>query len=156
MGSFSAAGTPVKQRYVFNSGTIDFGSDRLQALDNVTLTYEFTVADIYVLGSILRQDIARHTAKISLEGTMKSYSPELEDRAMGSSTTGTPQEIDILDGQPTIVSPVVTLFDRNGNEIQYQFINAMFMSNKLSAKAEEYAMWDFKLEAINVKEIYTQ
>ena len=155
MGNFITGGTPIKQRYVFNYGYIDFGSNRLNAIENVTLTYEFSIADIYVLGSILRQDIARHTAKVSLEGTMKSYAPELEELAMGSSTTGTPQEIDLLDGQPTLQNPVVTLYDRNGNEIQYQFSNAMFSSNKLTAKAEDYAMWDFKLEAITVKEIYT-
>jgi hypothetical protein len=44
---------------------------------------------------------------------------------------------------------------RNGKEIQYQFISALFKSTKAHLKAEDFTEWDFELESIDVKEIYT-
>jgi hypothetical protein len=73
----------------------------------------------------------------------------------GSSTIGSPQEIDLLDGQPTLLSPVFTFFDRNNKQYQYQFSGALFKSYKLNAKMEDYAEWDIELEAKGVVLIYT-
>ncbi len=155
MTAFIAAGTPVTTRIVFNSGTIDFGSDRIVEIDNIALTREWTTAPLYVLGSIKPQDLVRHTQKVMLTGQLKSFSPQLDQLAAGSSTTGTPSEIDLLDGQPTYTSPVVTLFDRNAKEIQYQLSGAIFKSNKLTAKMEDYAVFDFEIEAKDLVELYT-
>jgi len=153
--SFISPGSNIKQRLVFNSGTIDFGSNRLVAVDNTVLTIDWSIADIYILGSIKRADIARHTEKVTMSGVIKSYAPEMEMIALGSSTSATPEEIDTLDGQPTLQNPVVTFFDRNGNEVQYQLLNALFKSNKLTLKAEEWAQWDFEIEASDIKILYT-
>lgn len=153
--SFIPGGTNTTTRLVFNSGTLDFGSNRLVDVDNIVITYEFSVADIYVLGSIKRADIARSNQKVTVTGMIKSFSPELEMFSLGSSTTGTPQEIDAPDAQPTLINPVFTAFDRNGKQIQYQIINALFKSNKATFKAEEYGTWDFEIDAIDIKEVYT-
>jgi hypothetical protein len=155
MPSFSGAGTPITQRIVFNSGTLDFGSNRLVMLESVNVNWSAEVAEIYTLGSIIRQDIARHSVKVSLTGKIKSFAPELDMRALGSSTTGTPQEIDVLDGQPTLQNPVLTIFDKNGKQIQYQLVNAMFKSLKVATSAENYAEWDFEMDATNIVEVYT-
>jgi hypothetical protein len=148
-------GSNVTQRVVFNSGTLDFGSNRIVDLDNIAVNIEWTTLGLYVLGSIKPQDLVRHTQKVTLTGKVKSFPPELSMYALGSSTPGTPQEIDTLDGQPTFVNPVVTLFDRNNKEIQYQLSGAIFKSNKLTAKMEDFAEWDFELEAKDIVEVYT-
>lgn len=153
--SFISAGNNNTQRLFFNSGTLDFGSNRLVAVESVTIGIDSTIADIYILGSIKRADIARSTLKVTMAGVIKSYAPEMEQAALGSSTVGTPQEIDYLDGQPTLLNPVFTTYDRNNKELQYQLINAIFRSNKLSAKAEVWVQWDFELDAIDIKEVYT-
>lgn len=153
--AFVPAGSNITQRIAFNSGTLDFGSNRLVQLKNVSISVEWTVADIYTLGSVRRQDIVRHSEKVSMEGKILSYAPELEMLALGSSTTGTPQEIDTIDGQPTLQNPVLTIFDRNNKEIQYQLTSALFKSTKISASSENYAEWDFALEAKDIVELYT-
>ncbi len=150
MSSFSTPGTSVTQRVVFNSGTIDFGTNRLVAIDNVSLSVEWTTAGLYVLNSIKPADLVRHTQKVTLSGKLKSWPAEMMQLAMGSSTAGTPNEIDTLDGQPTLLNPVVTFFDRNNKEIQYQFKNALFKSSKLSAKMEDFAEVDFEIEAMDI------
>lgn len=153
--TFTTAGNNVTQRIVFNTGYLDFGTNRLVAVKQVSLTLEYTLTDLMVLNSIKPADKVRSGQKITLEGKMDSYSPELEEFVLGSSTTGTPQEIDTLDGQPTYQNPVLTLFDRNGKEIQYQLSGALFKSNKLSTSAENYGEWDFTLEAKDMVEVYT-
>jgi len=153
--AFNAAGNNITQRISFNSGTLDFGSNRLVQLDSVNIEIKWSVADIYTLGSIKRQDIARHSEVVTLGGKIKSYAPELEMLAMGSSTAATPNEIDALDGQPTLQNPVMTLFDRNGKQIQYQLQSALFTSTKISASNEAYTEWEFSLEAKDLIQLYT-
>jgi hypothetical protein len=153
--SFQPAGNSVTKRIVFNAGTIDFGGSRIVEVDNVSLSVEWTTAPLYVIGSIKPQDLVRHSQKVSLSASLKSYSPEFENIAYGSSTNGTPNEIDTLDGQPTLVSPIVTLFDRNGKEVQYQLSGAIVKSSKGAFKSEDYATFDFEIEAIDITELYT-
>jgi hypothetical protein len=152
---FNAAGSNIPTRISFNSGTLDFGTSRLVMVENLNLSTESSIADIYVLGSIIAQDKVRHTVKVTLSGKIKSFAPELEVLFMGSSTVGTPNELDMLDGQPTLQNPVLTMFDRNGKQIQYQFTGALFKSSKLSTKAEDFAEWDFELEAKTIAFVYT-
>ena len=153
---FINPGNNVTQRITFNSGTIDFGNSRLVEIDNVSINIEWTLVPLYVLNSIKPQDYTRATQKVSMSAKMKSFSPEAYETAMGSSTIGTPSEIDTLDGQPTLQNPVLTFFDRNGKEYQYQLSGALFKSYKMSAKMEDYAEWDIELEAKDMTIIYTQ
>lgn len=155
MTAFTNPGTNLPNRITFNAGTIDFGSSRLVQVENVVFTIEWTIADLFTLGSIKPQDKVRHSQRVSLTGKIRSFSAEMENVAWGSSTTGTPQEIDTLDGQPTYQSPVLTLFDRNNKEIQYQLSGAIFKSDKLTASAENYGEWDFELESKDVTLLYT-
>lgn len=150
MGSFIAAGTPITKRITFNSGTLDFGSSRIVEIDNVALKVEWTMNPLYVLGSVKPQTYARSSQKVTLTGKIKSFAPEIMQAALGSSTPGTPNEIDTLDGQPTFVSPVGTFFDQSNKQYQYQFQNAMFKSYNMTAKMEDYAEWDFELEAMDI------
>lgn len=153
--TFNAAGANATARVTFNQGTIDFGNNRIVELDNIAVNIEWTTNPLYVLGSIVPQDLVRHTQKISMTGKLKSFPAELYTVGMGSSTLGTPNEIDPLDGQPTYQSPVVTLFDRNNKQYQYQLSGAIFKSIKLGARMEEYAEFDFELEAKQMVLVYT-
>ena len=155
MGNFIPAGSNVQSRVTFNSGYIDFGNSRIVQVDNVAITLEWTTAPLMVLGSIKAQDLVRHSQKVSMSGKLKSYPMEMDMIVTGSSNIGTPNTAITLDGQPTFQNPVVTLFDRNGKEIQYQFSNAIFKSNKLTSKNEDYGEWDFELEAIDITEVVT-
>ena len=156
MGAFIPTNNNITQRVTFNSGVLNFGNNQLVDLDNVALGVEWTMNPLFVLGSIKPQDYARSQQKVTLTGKIKSFAPEWIAQAMGSSTTGTPQEIDTLDGQPTLISPTITFFDRNAKEYQYQFTGAIFKSYKTTAKMEDYAEWDFELEAKDIVLVYTQ
>lgn len=155
MTNFVPPGTPVPNRFVFNSGNIDFGNSRIVAIDNIALTIEWTDQGLYVLNSIKMQDLVRHSQKCTLTGKLKSYPLEMEMIALGSSVVGVPDNADTLDGQPTLQNPVVTLFDRNNKEIQYQFSSALFKSTKFTGKAEDYGEWDFEMTSIDVTEVAT-
>ncbi len=150
MTAFQPAGTPVSNHIVFNSGTLDFGNQRLVMLDNIALNVEWTTAPLMVLGSIKPQNMARHTQKVTLAGKLKSFAPSLWAAAMGSSSGSAPLNILTLDGQPTLLNPVGTFYDAAGNEVQYQFSNALFKSAKSSLKMEDYAEFDFEMEAMDV------
>jgi hypothetical protein len=152
---FITPGSNVTQRIVFNAGTLDFGSNRVVELKNATLNLEWTLNTLFVLNTIKPADIARHSQKIELTAKVISFSPEVESLTWGASTPGTPQEIDTLDGQATMTSPVLTLFDRNGKQIQYQLSGAVIKSSKATLAAEEYAEWDFALEAKDMIALYT-
>lgn len=155
MSSFTSAGTPITARVMFNSGTIDFGSNRIVDLDSATLSLEWTMAPLYVVGSIVPQAYNRHTQKITLTGKIKSFAAEIAGLALGSSAAGTPVTLAPLDGQPTLTSPVATFFDANNKEVQYQFTGALFKSFKTNVKMEDYTDFDFELEATSMSLLYT-
>ncbi len=155
MASFTAPGNNITQRIVFNQGNLDFGSNRIVELQSITLRVEWTIADLYVLGSIKRQDIARHTQKVTVTGKILSFPAEAEQIALGSLSSGSPMAIYTLDGEPTLANPVLTITDKNSKEIQYQLINAIYKSTQLSAREQAYAEWDFEIEAIDIIEVYT-
>ena len=152
---FNNPGTNLVSRIVFNSGAIDFGNSRIVQVDNVSLALEYSLTDLFVVGSIKAVDKVRHSQKVTMSGKLKSYPAELDMMLAGSSTIGAQNQANTLDGQPTFQNPTVTLFDRNGKQIQYQFTNALFKSSKLTSRNEEYSEWDFELEAIDITEIYT-
>lgn len=155
MTNFSGAGTPVSKSIVFNSGTLDFGAERLVMLDNIAITLEYGLAPLYVLGSIKPQNYARHTQKVTMTAKIKSAAPSLIAMVAGSSTGSAPLNILTYDGQPSLLNPVATFFDSNNNEYQYQFSGAVFKSTKLNARMEDYAEWDFELEASDITVLST-
>jgi hypothetical protein len=110
---------------------------------------------LFVVGYIKPQAYNRHTQKITLTGKIKSFAAELATVALGSSVPGSPVELDTLDGQPTLQSPVATFYDASGKQYQYQFSGALFKSFKANVKAEDYADFDFEMEATDVKILYT-
>lgn len=156
MVSFFPAGSNVKNRITFNAGTIDFGSQRLVQLDSISLAFEATTLPLYTIGSIQPQALVRHSLHYTLTAKIKSFPAEIESLAFGSSSAGaSPVEVFPLDGQPTFQNPVVTLFDINNNQYQYQFINAIWKSDKLNAKMADYSEWDIELDSMNMIIIYT-
>lgn len=155
MTNFAPAGNNVSQRISFNSGTLDFGNSRIVLIDNIAITIEWGIADLFILGSIKPQYKAKHSQKVSLTAKTKSYEPELEMMILGSSSIGVPNNIVTLDGQATLQNPVVTLFDSNNKQVQYQLSGAVFKSTKLAAKMEDYSEWDIDLESLDIVEVYT-
>jgi hypothetical protein len=154
-GAFTAAGSPVPARVSFNSGTIDFGSNRLVDVTSLKIDLKWNGNPLYVLNSIKIAFLARSQESVSITGTINSWSPEMDNLLYGSSTTGSPQEIDTLDGQPTLINPVITCFDSNGKEFQYQVLNALFTAETVSLKQEDYTSWDFTITATDIKLVYT-
>ncbi len=152
---FTPAGNPTANRFVFNSGQIDFGNTRVVAIDNISLETQWTEQLLYIMNSVKGADIVRHSLKCTLTGKLKSYPLEMDMIAAGSSALGSPDNAVTLDGQPTLQNPVVTLFDRNNKQIQYQFSNALFKSTKFTGKAEDYGEWDFEMVSIDVVELAT-
>jgi hypothetical protein len=148
--TFVSTGAAVPTRVTFNTGTLNFGNSQIVNIDNITLDIEWSLSPLFVLGSIKPQDLVRHTQKVALTGKLISFPAEMAAMALGSSTIGTPTEIDTLDGQPTFQSPVATFTDRNGKEIQYQLTGAIWKKFSLSAKNEAYGEWDFELEAKDI------
>lgn len=155
MTAFITPGTALTTRITFNSGTLSFGSSLAVQIDNVALNLEYTLSPLFTLNSIKPQAYNRSTQKISMTGKIKSFAPELYQAAMGSSTPGVPNGINTLDGQATFQNPVATFYDANGKEYQYQFTNALFKSYKMTAKMEDYAEWDFELEASDMSIVNT-
>lgn len=153
--AFFPAGTNIANRITFNAGTIDFGNQRIVQLDSATLSFEGTTLPLYTVGSIVPQALVRHSLKYTLTAKIKSFPPEIEAEAWGSSSAGTPSGVLPLDGQPTFVSPVVTLFDLNNKQYQYQFINAIWKSDKLNVKMADYSEWDIELESMSMLLLYT-
>ena len=153
--AFITPGSNIAQRIVFNSGSVDFGSNRIVDVDNVAISIEWTVEELYVLGSIKPQDLVRHTQKVTMTGKVKSFPAEVQALALGAIVSGSPMELDTYDGQPTVSNPVVTLNDRNGKEYQYQMSGAIFKSSKLTAKMEDFAEFDIEIEAKDISLLYT-
>ena len=145
-----APGTNLTQHIVFNSGTIDFGGQRVVMVDNVQFALEYALAPLFVLGSIEPQYYARHTMKVTLSAKIKSMAPSVVGMVAGSSGLSAPTQYSTLDGQATQQNPVVTFFDAVGNQFQYQLSNAVFKSWKHSARMEDYSEFDFELEAMDV------
>lgn len=155
MTGFISKGNPVSPRVIFNSGILDFGLQEMVNLDSITLGIEWTMNPLYVVGSIVPQAYNRSSQKVTMSGKIKSFPAELAAVALGSSSIGTPNLLQPLDGQPTLLSPVATLFDSAGREYQYQFSGAIFKSFKGNVKMEDYADFDFELEATSVVLVYT-
>lgn len=154
--AFVSTGTANPTYIFFNTGTLNFGAERVVNIDNVALTIEYSLSPLYILGSIKPQNYARHTQKVSMSCKIKSFSPGTLAMVTGSSGSASPTSILTLDGQPTLQNPVATFFDNLGNEVQYQFSNAIFKSSKLTARAEDYAEFDFELEASDVTVVSQQ
>lgn len=150
MPAFLPTGTNITERITFNSGTLNFGNNTVVDLDNVSVAVDYTINDLYILNSIKPAANARSNQKVMLTAKVKSFPPELYMMALGSSTAGNPIEIDTLDGQPTLQSPVLTFFDRHNKQYQFQFTGAIFKSSKMTAKMEDYAEFDFELEALDL------
>ncbi len=148
-------GTPVSNRIVFNSGYIDFGSNRIVQVDNVSLTTDSTTTRLYVLNSIKGQDIVRHSLAVTMEAKIKSYPFEFEQLMYGASASGTPPSVNFVDGQPTIQSPVLTVYDKNNKEYQWQLIGAIIKTSKMTSSQEAYAEWDITIDALDITLIGT-
>lgn len=151
MTAFQPTGTQVTERITFNSGILNFGNSQIVDLDNVAIALEYTINNLFILNSIKPAANARSNQKVTLTAKIKSFSPELFTMAMGSSTIGTPIEIDTLDGQPTLQNPVLTFQDRHGKEYQFQILGALFKSSKMNAKMEDFAEFDFELDALDIQ-----
>jgi hypothetical protein len=153
---FSGGGTNVSNRITFNTGTLNFGGTQPVQVDNITISFEGTTLPLYTIGSVVPQALVRHSLKFGMTGKVKSFPPELEAMAFGSSSIGTPNNISVYDGQPTFTNPVLTVYDLNNKEYQYQFTNAIFKSTKATFKAADYAEWDIEIDAMSIACIYTQ
>lgn len=155
MPAFTTPGSDITQRITFNSGYLDFGSNRIVDLSEISLSIEWQINTLYVLNSIKPQDIVRSQQKVSLSAKIKSFAAEIQQLALGSSQTGTPVEIDTLDGQPTLQNPVLTVYDRNNKEIQYQVSGAIVKMTNIAARMEDYADFELQLEAKDIAILYT-
>ena len=148
-----SAGTPLSQRVIFNSGQVDFGSNRLINLDNVAI--EITVADAQLrrLNSIKMAALKRRTFSVTLRGKVKSFNKEMFTTYFGeSSVDGTGTLITFKDGQQSTLNPVFTaLVDDDAlKPFQCQFTDAVITAMPISTALEEYGEVDFEMIARDV------
>jgi hypothetical protein len=155
MASFTTPGSNVGTRVTFNAGTIDFGNQRLVDVNNLKIDLKWDGKPLYVLNSIKIQFLARGNESVQVTGDINSWSPELDGLLYGSSTIATPSADFTLDGQPTLFNPVITCFDSNGKEFQYQVTGALFTAESVSLNQEDYGKWSFTIMASDITLVYT-
>ena len=155
MPAFNAAGTNVATRVTFNSGTIDFGSNRLINVGDLKIDVKWDGKPLYILNSTKVAFMARGNESVQVTGSINSWSPELGSVLYGSSGSGTPSAIYSLDGQPTLINPSITCFDSNGKELQYQLTGAIFTSDSIDLSQENYGKWAFTIMASDISIVYT-
>lgn len=150
-------GTPVAERLIFNSGYIDFGSNRLVDIDSATLTIAFTEKDLRILTSIKEKAHRRSTLKVDLKFKVKSMSHEVYAALLGTTTVdGAGELISITDGQAPTLNPVFTTYvnDNNADPIQFQFIDAFVTSIPLNVALEAFGEVDITLNCRDVNIFY--
>lgn len=149
---YIAPGSPSTTYLVFNSGFLDFGNNRILNIDNLKIDYKTTEVSFMVLNSIKKVAHAKSALTVTITGKTKSLSPALEAMFFGaSSSDGSTTTFSVLDGQiATQLNPVITVYDSNNVEHQYQAINALLTSNSFTTTNEGYAEWDFTLDCIDL------
>ena len=149
--AYFSAGTPVPLHVSFNSGQLDFGSNRLVNLDNVKIDYKFSEASFYVLNSIKKAGHARHSLAVTLTAKTHNLSQTVEAMFFGaSSSDATTIMNSVLDGQPTYQNPVLTVIDDSGASHQYQMVSAMLTSDSVNTTNEDYTTWDLTWECTDI------
>ena len=152
-----SAGTPVNERLLFNSGFIDFGSNRLVDVDNVAVDITFSEKELRRIASIKIAAHKRATFKCGLKAKIKSMSKEVYAAILGTSAVdGTGELITIKDGQPTTLNPVFTAYvdDDLTKPIQFQFTDAICTAIPLTVNLESFGEVDLTLTARDVSIFY--
>jgi hypothetical protein len=75
--------------------------------------------------------------------------------ASSGTTTGATTTYVALDGQPTLLTPTLTLYDSNNNQYQYQVTGAIFTTDTVSSTQEQFTGWDFTMECIDLTLVKT-
>jgi hypothetical protein len=152
-----AAGTPVNERLIFNSGFIDFGSNRIVDVDNAAVEISFSEGELRRLNSIKLASHKRKTFKCGLKAKVKAMSKEVFGTIFGTTATdGSGTLITVKDGQPTQLDPVFTAYvdDDVAKPIQFQFTDAVCMSMPVTSSLENYGEYDLDLACRDVQVFY--
>jgi hypothetical protein len=152
-------GTTIEQRLFFNSGYIDFGSNRLVDVDNVTVETVFSEKELRRLNSIKMSSHKRSTLKCSLRGKTKSINHEVMYKLMGKQTVEVSgRTISVEDGQASALNPVFTTYinDDVNQPVQFQFTDAILTANPTAATLENFGEMDFTLESRDIKIFFAQ
>jgi hypothetical protein len=147
-------GAPLATRVTFNSGYVDFGSNRIVQLDNVKIETTVTDAQLRQLNSIKMAALKRKSLTIKMTGKVKSFNREMFETYFGaSSTDGSGTLISFFDGQQTTLNPNFTSYvdDDNAKPFQCQLINAVILSMPVTASIENYGEVDFDMVATDIK-----
>ncbi len=155
---FIATGTPVEENLIFNSGYIDFGSDRLVDVENITLDVTFVEKEIRRLNSIKMASHKRATLKCVLRAKTKSTNREVLLDVMGTSTVdGAGHLISVTDGQVATLNPVFTTYinDDTARPIQFQLTDAILTTSPFVVALEEFGTIDLELTARDIKVYYS-
>jgi hypothetical protein len=150
--AYTTAGVPESSYLFFNSGFLDFGNNRVVNLDSCKIDYSVSEASFYVLNSIKKAAHARHSLTVTITGKTKSFQPAIDALFFGSSSNdATTTMYSVLDGQPTAQNPVLTVYDQNNKEYQYQIYGALLTRYGISANQEAYSEWDFTLDCLDIQ-----
>ena len=153
-----SAGSPVSERLLFNSGYVTFASNQMVDVDNISLDISFSEKELRALNSIKMTSHKRATLKCGMKAKIKSMSKELFIQTFGATTIdGLGELISVKDGQLTSISnPVFTAYidDDVLKPIQFQFSDAVYTANPLTANLESFGEIDFTLTAKDVSIYY--
>jgi hypothetical protein len=155
---FISGGTPLSTRVTFNSGYVDFGSNRIVQLDNVKIETTVSDAQLRQLNSIKMAALKRKSLTVKMTGKVKSFNKEMFATYFGTSAAdGSGTLISFFDGQQTSLNPVFTSYvdDNNSLPFQCQLTNAVILSMPVTASIENYGEIDFDMIATDIK-IYDQ
>jgi hypothetical protein len=153
-----SAGIPLVSQINFNSGYLDFGSQRIVNLDNIKIEPTVSIVELRQLNSIKMVAIKRKGFTVKLTAKFKSWDKEPFATFFGeSSVDGSGQLLTFHDGQQNSLDPVFTAFidDDVSKPFQCQLIGAVIESLPLTASVENYGEVDVTITAMDIK-IFTQ
>jgi hypothetical protein len=147
-------GSQLSTDVSFNSGTLDINGMELAALQDITISLQFSTKDIRGLGSIkMLTAPKRYGWKPTAKAKTKSINQQLYQALMGSSNTdGSGFGYSLFDGQNVLARASIKCIinEQTGQSQEYQFTNAIISMGSLALKPEDAAEYDFSIEAQDV------
>jgi len=151
-----STGTQLGTDVTFNSGTFDINSYELAALQDVTVSLNWSAREIRALGSLVMVVAPkRYGFKPTAKAKVKSVNQELLSFFMGSSAVdATGNAYTVLDGQNVLTRCSIKCMvnESTSQVVEFQFTNAILTGAiSLGLKMEDASEYDFEIIAQNVK-----
>lgn len=141
MGASSIGNLQTKS-VLFNSGILTVNGDQLGNITNLVVTDKFTEASLYVLGSIIKNNIKRSKLEQSVSCDMEgSVYRDLYAVFFGASSAGSGDyTYTVLDGQQAAATVMITAYQDDDATKYYQFVltNPTLLTHDITLAAQAY------------------